>query len=94
MNPVYQVGDWVVYTKQKVSPSPGRRAQDVAPAAKGELYSYIVEKYWTVCDVLEDGQVKLRTRRGKEHLVKPTDPMLRKASIFERILLRKRFPAN
>ena len=86
-------GDWVVYRKQKVSRSPSPRALDTTPSSAGETYSYIIEKYWVVQDVLDDGQVRLCTRRGKEHLIAGNDPRLRKAPWFLRWLRRARFRA-
>ena len=89
--PKLDVGDWVIYRKQKVSASPGPRAQQTAPAAKGETYNYVVKKYWVVQDVLSESQVRLRTRRGKTHDVDLDDPRLRKARWWERWLLSDRF---
>ena len=88
-----KVGDWVIYRKQKTSTSPGPRAEAVLPASKGETYSYFVEKYWIVKEVLEDGRIVLRTRRGKEHVVEPGDQNLRHARFWERWLLGARFRA-
>lgn len=89
--PQLKPGDWVIYRKQKVSASPGPRAQQTAPAAKGETYNYVVEKYWVVHEVLSENQVRLRTRRGKTHDVDLDDPRLRKARWWERLLLSDRF---
>lgn len=89
----FKPGDWVIYRKQKVSTSPGPRAKQTSPAPKGETYSYIVEKYWTVKDVLGEGQICLSTRRGKQHNVAQDDPHLRKANWWERWLFRARFPS-
>lgn len=85
--------DWVIYRKQKVSSSPGPRASDVRPASKGDSYRYIVDKYWVVEEVLESGEVKLRTRRGKRNIVSADDPQLRVARWWERLLYRGRFEA-
>jgi hypothetical protein len=90
--PNFKVGDKVVYAKDKHSGSPGQRAQDVSASPKGDGYSYIVEKYWIVKDVREDGHLLLKTRRGKEHLISTDDPSLRSASIWERMFLASRFP--
>lgn len=87
----FKPGDWVIYRKQKVSVSPGPRAQETNPAEKGENYSYVVEKYWIVDEVLEDGSLRLKTRRGKEHIVESNDPHLRKAGWWERLFLFARF---
>ncbi|WP_425396925.1 hypothetical protein [Aeoliella sp.] len=84
-------GDWVVYRKQKHSTSPGPRAKDVAAAPSGETYAYTVDKYWVVKDCLEDDQVLLITRTGKEHTVPLGDPNLRSARWWERWLYGERF---
>lgn len=84
-------GDWVVYTKPKYSSAPGPRAKEVAPNRHGEGYTYIVEKYWVVDDVLPDGRLKLKTRRGKENVLRPDDANLRRARLWERWCYRDRF---
>ncbi|MFG0334589.1 MAG: hypothetical protein ACF8TS_14630 [Maioricimonas sp. JB049] len=88
----FKPGDWVVYRKTKFTPLPGPRAQDVRPTEGGDDYVYSVDKFWTVADVLEDGQLVLRTRRGKTHTISPDDPLLRKAGLIERLIYRDRFP--
>lgn len=89
----FKPGDWVIVRKQKVSTSPGPRARQTAPASKGDTYAYLVEKYWVVEQVFEDGKLGLRTRRGKRHVMRPDDPQLRKARWWERWLLASRFRA-
>lgn len=86
-------GDWVVYRKQKRSAAPGPRAEKVYPAQAGDMYSYVVEKYWIVSEVLPDGTMRLRTRRGKEHVVPVDDPRLRRLRWWERLRLAGRFQA-
>ena len=86
-----QPGDRMVYQKTKYSPSPGPRAKAVAPTEHGEGYSYLVDKLWIVSEVLPDGRLKLRTRRGKEHIVRADDPNLRPARLWERWVYRRRF---
>lgn len=85
-------GDRVVYAKDKHSGSPGPRAQEVSASAKGDGYSYIVEKYWVVKEVRDDSTLLLLTRRGKEHVINQDDPGLRSPTIWERIFMRNRFP--
>lgn len=87
----FAVGDWIIYRKLKHSVSPGPRACNVSPAAKGELYSYIVEKFWIVDQILADGRMRIRTRRGKEHLIAQDDFNVRRASWWERWIYRSRF---
>ena len=85
--------DWVIYRKQKSSATPGPRASDVRPAGKGELYHYMVDKYWVVEKVLDSGEVQLCTRRGKRNIVAMDSPLLRLATWWERIIYRHRFKA-
>lgn len=87
-----KVGSKVVFAKDKMSVSPSPRAKELVPLSKGDAYSYIVEKYWTVKQVHADGTATLITRRGKEHTVALDDPRLRRANIWERWLYRSRFP--
>lgn len=88
----FNSGDPVIYRVCKRSTHPGRRAQEIIPASKGDDYSYQVDKFWIVSEIRSDGKLLLRTRRGKAHLVNPDDPMLRHAHWWERWLYRKRFP--
>lgn len=88
----FRPGDWVIYRKQKISSSPGPRAHRTTAAPKGETYSYLIDKYWAVESVLEDGSLRIRTRRGKQHTVQADDPRLRKARWWQRWLLANRFP--
>lgn len=88
----FQVGDPVIYRKQKFSRHPGRNAVAISPASNGDDYCYAVDKFWRVTEVLADGTVKICTRRGKVHQVAVTDPALRPASWWERLLYRRRFP--
>ncbi|SRR6056297_370798 len=91
MMPTLQAGDWVVYRKTKQSRVPGPRAQQVMASPKGDSYGYIVDKFWVVEGVCEDGSVLVKTRRGKHHRLSSDDPCLRKANFFERMLHRHRF---
>jgi hypothetical protein len=89
----FKPGDWVIYRKRKASSAPGRRARDVNATARGELYDYLVDKYWIVQEMLADGQICLRTRRGKQHLMESGEPGLRKARRWERWWYGDRFRA-
>lgn len=88
----FQPGDWVVYCKSKHSAKPGPRAKDIDPEPRGETYTYHVDKYWVVTDVTPEGELVVRTRRGKEHVLSPDDPNLRHALLYERLLKSRRFP--
>ena len=84
----------VIYKFTKATTRPGPRAQQVSPAPQGDLYSYLVDKFWIVGDVLADGNLVLRTRRGKQHIVSADDPNLRPARWWERLWYRDRFPGQ
>jgi hypothetical protein len=51
----------------------------------------VVDKYWVVKGVLANGDVLLRTRTGKEHVVSTDDPHLRWAKWWERWAFAERF---
>lgn len=86
-----QPGAWVVYRKQKHSTSPGPRAKEVIAARQGDTYSYVVDKFWIAKRVLEDNQVQLVTRKGKQHTVPLDDPNLRLAHWWECWMHKGRF---
>jgi hypothetical protein len=89
----YQIGDRVVYAREKYTSKPGPRAKNISAAQKGESYHYQVDKFWLVTDVLGDS-VELTTRTGKTHIVDCSDPNLRKASLIERIFKSDLFPSQ
>jgi hypothetical protein len=90
--PKLDIGDVVVYRKQKVSAHPSPRAYDIQPAGHGDTYSYFVDKFWVVENVLRDGRILVTTRTRKRHYLKPNDPNLRKAGLIVRLRYRNRFP--
>lgn len=89
----FSPNDWVVYTREKHSLSPGRRAKNISPSPRGEMYSYEVDKYWIVRQV-KDGSLVLETRRGKQHSLPINDSRLRKANLWERLIFASRFPSK
>ena len=89
----FQVGDLVVYRKSKTSTHPGPRAANVHPARHGDAYSYTVDKFCVIEELLDDGTIVASTRRGKKNQIKPDDPMLRKANLLQKLLYRTRFAA-
>ena len=91
IRPNFMPGDWVVYRKSKIGSQPGPYAQQVHPSSKGEQYSYVVEKYWIVDQVLASGQLLVRSRRGKAHLIDSDDPGLRHAGFLRRWMHRDRY---
>jgi hypothetical protein len=87
----YQPGDWVVFRVTKYGVHPGPRASNVIPAQNGDSYRYTIDKFWIVVCRTSNGQLSLRTRRGKEHVVAADDIRLRKANIWERWRYKSRF---
>lgn len=84
-------GDWAVYRKSKRSTSPGPRAANIVAAEKGESYTYVVDKFWVVESILPDNQIRVRTARGKMHVIALDDPNLRRPSWLQRLIWRDRF---
>ena len=71
---------------------PGPEAHDVRPAERGDLYYYLIKKYWRVEQVLEDGRILAVTPLMEHYLLRRDDPNLRKASLLERLQYGARFP--
>ena len=88
----FKQGDLVIFRVTKQSTDPGPRAVDVHPAQSGETYSYQIDKFWTVKEVLPDRSLQLVTRRGKQRTVTSDDLRLRHARWWERWLYSDRFP--
>ena len=87
----YRQGDLVVYRKMKHRTHPSRRARGVRPAAHGDDYSYYIEKFWVVSEVLPDDRIVLQTPRAKRHVVPAGDPNLRHANLVDRLVHSRRF---
>lgn len=87
-----KIGQRVVFAKDKFGERPGERARDVVGTQKGDSYSYIVEKYWVIDEIQENGKLLLRTRRGKLHLIDQEHPGLRLPTWWEKLFLSGRFP--
>jgi hypothetical protein len=88
----FRVGDTIVYHKAKSSYSPGPRARQVYPLARGEEYHYVVDKFWTVTGVNSDGTIDVVTRTGKAHRLPASDPNISRTRLFHHLVYRKRFP--
>jgi hypothetical protein len=88
----FQRGDFVIYRKTKRAPRPGPRARDIIPSEHGDDYAYCVDKFWVVTDVRSTGELVVRTRRGKVHVMSADDPNLRRAGWLARLIFGPRFP--
>ncbi|MCX6179497.1 MAG: hypothetical protein NT163_09080 [Chlorobiales bacterium] len=87
----FRAGDMIVYHKPKSSFCPGPRAKQVYPLEHGEEYHYVVDKFWKVAKVNNDGTLEVVTRTGKKHRLEVSDPNISKARLFQHFLYRKRF---
>ncbi len=86
-----KVGDFVIVKKFKASTRPSPRAKDIDPAMHGDTYSYRIDKYWKVVQVLDDGSIEIETRRGKRHQIDTHNQEFRKANLLDRLFHRDRF---
>ena len=87
----FRVGDKIVYHKPKSSFCPGPTAKQVYPLEHGEEYHYVVDKFWKVACVNDDGALDVVTRTGKKHRLEASDPNIKKARLLQYFLYRKRF---
>jgi hypothetical protein len=90
---IFQPGDLVIYTVSKQGLRPGPRAREIQPVPNGEDYTYVVDKFWMVQQLAEGDRLIIITRRGKTREVSCSDPLLRKASWWQKLRFRDRFPA-
>jgi len=91
---LFKSGDPVIYRMTKHSQCPGPRAKGVSPSQHGDEYKYQVDKFWIVDEVLPDGKIRLRTRRGKIRIMKQDDANLRPPAWWESLLYRNYFPQS
>jgi len=87
----FRVGDKIIYHKPKSSFRPSPRAREVYPLEHGEAYHYIVDKFWKVDSVNDDGTLDVVTRTGKKNRIQATDPNISKVNPIQHLLYRKRF---
>lgn len=88
----FKIGDPIVYHKPKSSTSPGPRARQIYPLEHGEHYHYVVDKFWKVSSVNDDGTIVAVTRTGKTHILTSDDPNIRKPHPIKHLRYRNRFP--
>ena len=87
----FRKGQVVVFRKEKHSTHPGPRAHNVRPAHRGDMYDYLVDKYWIIVEIEGDVLV-LKTPKGKVHRIPANDPHLHRLRLHERLWLRFRSP--
>ncbi|MGL4555496.1 MAG: hypothetical protein ACRC33_30370 [Gemmataceae bacterium] len=85
-------GAAIIYRRYRTATRLRRKAQDIFPSANGDSYTFAVDKYYRVEEVLPDGRVVVRTRRGKRRTLNPADPAMRRPSWWEWLWCWHRFP--
>jgi len=88
-----KVGEPVVFRLSKLSSHPGPRAQSIKPAPRGEQYWYEVDKFWVVSEARPSGELVLKTRRGKTHVLPSDHAKLRRPRLWEKLLYRHKLPS-
>jgi hypothetical protein len=88
----FRPGAPIVYRVVETSTRPGPEARDIHPAERGELYYYLINKYWRVEEVRQDGWIVALTPLMEHHYLRRDDPNLRKANLLERLRYAARFP--
>ena len=87
----FRVGDKIIYHKPKSSFRPSPRAREIFPLEHGEAYHYVVDKYWTVSKINDDGSIEVNTRTGKINRLSAADPNISRINPLQHLLYRKRF---
>jgi hypothetical protein len=87
----WKPGDWVIYRMSKHGVAPGRRAHHVSASRKGESYNYIVDKFWVIERISDEGDLFVRTPGGKTRTISANDPNLRPARWWHRLQWGERF---
>ncbi len=87
----FSVGDKIIYHKPKSSFCPSPRAREVYPLEHGEDYHYIIDKFWEVAQVNNDGTLDVITRTGKKNRLQALDPNITTANPIQHLMYRKRF---
>ena len=82
----------IVYRLAESSTQPDRDGGELHSAERGDLYYYLITKYWRVEKVLQDGWVVAITPLMEHIYLRRDDPGLRKANLLERLRYGARFP--
>ena len=85
----YKVGDFIVFKKWKASTNPSPRAKDTFPSPHGDYYTYRIDKYWKVVDIIDADTIEVETRRGKRHRISVKTENVRKMNFLDKWLMRR-----
>lgn len=85
----YKIGDFIVFQKWKTSTNPSLHAKDTYPSQHGELYTYRIDKYWKVVEIIDANTIEVETRRGKRHQLSLKTTNFRKMNWIDRWLMRR-----
>ncbi len=87
----FKVGEKIIYHKPKSSFRPSPNARGVYPLQHGEAYHYVVDKFWTIDKINDDGTLDVVTRTGKKNRLVASDPNISKLRLHQILLYRSRF---
>jgi len=85
----YKVGDWIVFRKWKASTNPSPRAKDMYPSQHGDMYTYGIDKYWKVVEIIDEDEIEVETKRGKRHRLSINTTKFRKMNFLDRWLMKR-----
>ena len=87
----YKVGDFIVFRKWKSSTHPSPRAKETYPSKHGDTYTYGIDKYWKVVEIIDGDTIEVETRRGKRHRLSLKTAKFRKMNFLDRWLMGREF---
>lgn len=89
---IFSVNDFVIYHQPEAAVRPVPGARNISPAERGELYTYVVDRFWRVAQVNNDGTLDAIESSGRRHRLRQTDPALENAGWWSRTFQRRLFP--
>lgn len=90
--PKFSVYDPVILHETEITSRPDPAAVEVRPSPRGESYECVVDRYWRVARVGDDGTLELLSAEGEVRRVAPDDPRLERPSWIKRLFRQNRFP--
>jgi hypothetical protein len=87
----FAVNDRVIYHQSEYSTRPAPNAHDVSAAERGEMYSYVVDRFWRVVCVNTDGTIDAVGSDGRLYNVPASDDRLERVRWWHRLTYRRFF---
>lgn len=88
----HKIGDIVVYAKQRWGTSPSVNARNISAQQTGEQYSYAELEFLRVLRRFDDGTLELATLGEDIQRLQENDPLLRRPTLWERLVSWDKFP--